>query len=321
MATTVSPAAIAGSQRGKSTLARREATLFWVCVAPWVLGLILWTIGPMLYSLYLSFTDWNILTAPTWVGLRNYIRIFTQDPDFFQSLKVTAVYSVFSVPLRLGTALFLAILLNEATRGVGIFRTAFYIPAIVSSVAAAVLWTWILNPRFGPVNGFLGLLGIEGPGWFSDPQYALWGLVIMSAWGVGGEMLIFLAGLKGIPNHLFEAAEIDGADRLNRFLHITIPMLSPTIFFNLVMSIIGALQTFDSAYVISTARAGTIGGPVKSTLFYMLNVYDIAFAKQRMGYAASLAWILFLIILVITLLVVRSSTVWVFSEAERERRR
>lgn len=302
----------------KNTLARREAILFWVCVAPWVIGFILFTLGPMLYSLYISFTDWNIVNAPTWVGLQNYIRIFTQDPDFIQSLKVTSLYAIFSIPLSLITALFLAVLLNEATNGVSFFRTTFYLPTIVSAVAAAVLWQWILNPRFGPVNGLLRVFGIEGPGWFSDPKYALWGLIIMSTWSVGGQMLIFLAGLKGIPKILYEAAEIDGAGRPARFWKITLPMLSPTIFFNLVMAVIGAFQTFDSAYVISTARAGVIGGPLKSTLFYMLNLYDLAFAKQRMGYATALAWILFLIILSLTLLVLRSSALWVYSESERK---
>jgi multiple sugar transport system permease protein len=305
-------------QPKKSSLARREAILFWACVAPWVIGFILFTLGPMLYSLYISFTQWNIVHPPTLVGFQNYIRIFTQDTDFYQSLKVTLTYALFSIPLSLITALFLAILLNEATNGVSFFRTAFYIPTIVSSVAAAVLWVWILNPRFGPVNGFLGLFGIKGPGWFSDPKYALWGLIIMSSWSVGGQMLIFLAGLKGIPKILYEAAEIDGANRPARFWKITLPMLSPTIFFNFVMAVIGAFQTFDSAYVISTARAGTIGGPLKSTLFYMLNIYDLAFAKQRMGYATALAWILFLIIFVLTMITLRSSALWVYSETGKK---
>jgi len=315
---TVTSQTVAAKPKSRGSLARREAILFWVCVAPWVIGFILFTLGPMLYSLYISFTDWNILTAPEWVGFQNYVRIFTQDPDFVQSLKVTGTYAIFSIPLSLITALFLAILLNEATKGVSVFRTTFYLPTIVSAVAAAVLWQWIFNPRFGPINGLLGLFGIQGPGWFSDPKFALWGLIIMSSWSVGGQMLIFLAGLKGIPRILYEAAEIDGAGRPARFWKITLPMLSPTIFFNLVLAVIGAFQTFDTAYVISTARAGTIGGPVKSTLFYMLNLYDLAFAKQRMGYATALAWILFLIIFVLTMITLRSSALWVYNEAERK---
>jgi multiple sugar transport system permease protein len=304
--------------RRKATLARREAILFWICVAPWVIGFILFTLGPMLYSLYISFTDWNVLTPPHWVGLQNYIKIFTSDPDFIQSLKVTIPYAAFSIPISMITALFLAILLNEATYGIGFFRTSFYIPTIVSSVAAAVLWTWILNPRFGPINGALSVFGIKGPGWFSDPKYVLWGLIIMSSWSVGGQMLIFLAGLKGIPQQLYEAAQLDGAGRVARFWNVTIPMLSPTIFFNLVMAVIGAFQTFDTAFVISTARAGTLGGPLKSTLFYMINLYSVAFGQQRMGYGTALAWILFLIIFVLTMITLRTSALWVYSEAERK---
>jgi len=180
------------------------------------------------------------------------------------------------------------------------------------------LWTWLLNPVYGPIDGFLNLFGIQGPQWFTDPKYALWGLIMMAPWGAGGEMLIFLAGLKGIDKNLYEVAQIDGANRLTRFFRITIPMLSPTIFFNLVMVIIGALQSFDTAYVISTARAGTLGGPADSTLFYMIYVYNRAFAGFKMGYASALGWILFAIIMVITLLVLRSSTFWVYYEAERK---
>lgn len=307
-------------QRRRGSQARREAITFYLCVAPWVIGFLLFTVGPMVASFFISFTNWDLLTPlreADWMGSRNYARIFTNDADFRQALKVTTTYAIFSIPLRLTIALFLAILLNEATQAVGIFRTAFYLPALVASVAAAVLWQWILNPVYGPLNGALRLFGIEGPRWFSDPKYALWGLIIMSAWGVGGEMLIFLAGLKGIPQHLYEAAEIDGAGLLTRFFRITLPMLSPSIFFNLVMSMTGTFQTFDAAYVISTARAGNLGGPLKSTLFYMLYLYNQAFAQYKMGYATALAWILFAIILVLTLFVLRSSALWVYYEAER----
>lgn len=300
------------------TMARKEATLFWICVAPWIIGFLLFDVGPMIYSLFLSFTRWTILTPPVWIGLQNYKDILTSDPEFIQSLKVTLQFALFSIPIRLATALFLAVLLNEATNAVGFFRTSFYIPAIVSSVAAAVLWTFIFNPRFGPVNGLLGLFGLAKPSWFQDPRYALWGLIIMSVWGVGGEMLIFLAALKGIPHHLYEAAELDGANRPARFWNITIPSISSALFFNFVMSVIGAFQTFDSAYVISTARAGTLGGPLKSTLFYMLHLYDMAFQKQQMGYASALGWILVIIIFILTMITLRSSSLWVFYESERK---
>ncbi|MCE7985072.1 MAG: sugar ABC transporter permease [Caldilinea sp. CFX5] len=314
-------AAITRPGRTVSRKASHEARVFWLCVAPWVIGFILFTLGPMLYSLYISFTKWGMLQPPQWIGLDNYVRAFSADPDFYHSLRITFFYTIFSIPLKLITALFLAILLNEATHGVGFFRTAFYMPAVVASVAAAVLWSWILNPRFGPVNGFLGLFGIEGPNWFGDPDYALWGLIMMSTWNVGGEMLIFLAGLKGIPKALYEASELDGANRLVRFFRITLPMLSTTIFFNFVMSVIGSFQAFDSAYVISGARAGTLGGPDQSTLLYMLLVYTNAFQNfNGMGYATALAWILFVIILILTLIILRSSDLWVYNEGERNKR-
>ena len=298
--------------------ARREAAIFYLTTSPWVIGFLLFTVIPMGMSLYLSFTSWKVLSPPQWIGLQNYITMFTNDPDFYQSLKVTVLYAITSVPLQMLVALFLAILLNEATHAVGFFRTAFYIPSIVASVASAVLWTWIFNPRFGPINGLLRSLGMGTPQWFNDPNYALAALVIMSTWGVGGQMLIFLAGLKGLPKSLYEAAEVDGAGRLTRFLRITLPMLSPTIFFNLIMSMIGAFQTFDSAFVISTAHAGQIGAPLKSTLFYLLHLYQEGFTYINMGYASALAWVLFVVILCVTLVVNRTSQRWVFYSGEND---
>lgn len=298
--------------------ARREAIIFYLTTSPWIIGFLLFTVIPMGMSLYLSFTSWKVLSPPVWIGVQNYVTMFTNDPDFYQSLKVTVLFAVTSVPLQMLVALSLAILLNEATRAVGFFRTAFYIPSIVASVASAVLWTWIFNPRFGPINGLLRTLGMGTPQWLNDPNYALAALVIMSTWGVGGQMLIFLAGLKGMPKSLYEAAEVDGAGRLTRFLRITLPMLSPTIFFNLVMSLIGAFQTFDSAFVISTARAGQIGAPLKSTLFYLLHLYQEGFTYLNMGYASALAWVLFVVILCVTLVVNRTSKRWVFYSGEND---
>ena len=314
----MSTAAISLPKKGPSKRARHETLVFYICIAPFILGVLFFDFIPMAASFVHSFTDWDILTAPNWIGLKNYITAFTIDPNFPVILKVTFSYALISVPLRLLTALFLAVLLNEATRGVGFFRTVFYLPTIISSVAAAVLWQWILNPSFGPINGLLKLFGVQGPNWLADPNTALWSLIIMSSWGVGGEMLIFLAGLKGIDKQLYESAELDGAGRIQRFFSITLPMLSPTMFFNLVMAVIGSLQTFDTAYVISTAHAGTAGGPMKSTLFYMIYLYNRAFSGH-MGYASALAWILFAIIMVLTLLVLRSSDLWVFYEGERKR--
>ncbi|MBI1257824.1 MAG: ABC transporter permease subunit [Chloroflexi bacterium] len=296
--------------------AKREALIFYLTVSPWIIGFVLFTVVPMAISLYLSFTQWNVVKSPVFIGLDNFVYMFTKDPDFYQSLKVTLIYTLTSVPLQIVVALGLAILLNEATRAVGFFRTAFYIPSIVASVASAVLWQWIFNPRFGPVNGLLRALGMYPPNWFNDPRYALPALVIMSAWGVGGQMLIFLAGLKGIPQSLYEAAEVDGAGRFVRFFRITLPMLSPTLFFNLIMAMIGAFQTFDSAYVISTARSGQIGAPLNSTLFYLLHLYQEGFTFLNMGYASALAWMLFIIILAVTFVINRWSKSWVFYSGE-----
>lgn len=307
----VVPPSVAPERRPWLTPRRREAMTFYLLVSPWVIGFLAFTLFPLVLSFFISLTQWNMLSPPVWIGLDNYARMFSDD-NFYQSLRVTITYSIASVPLRLTVALVLAILLSEATRMVGFFRTSFYIPSVVASVAAAVLWQWILNPRFGPLNAFLGLFGIAGPRWFSDPNWALWGLVLMSAWGIGGEMLIFLAGLKSIPRSLYEAAIVDGARGMQCFWKITIPLLTPTIFFNLVMSIIGALQTFDAAFVISTARAGDIGSPLRSTLFYMLNVYKEAFTNLNLGYATALAWTLFVLIVIVTYFVNRTSKRWVF---------
>jgi multiple sugar transport system permease protein len=320
MAATVAPRNIPRRKWGWGRLSpreRQEARTFYLVISPWLIGLILFTAVPLLASLYLSFTEWNAHNPPEWIGLENY-QDMIRDPDFWQSLKVTTVYTIFSVPLRLSVALGLALLLNRATRAVGFFRTSFYLPAVVASVAAALIWRWMFNPRFGPINGFLqSVFGVSGPGWFTDPDWALTAFIIMSIWNVGGEMLIFLAGLKGIPGSLYEAAEVDGANTVQKFFNITIPMLSSTIFFNLVLSVIGSFQTFDSAFVISTAQAGQLGSPAKSTLFYVLNIYREGFTDLNFGYATALAWVLLVILFVITYWINRSSESWVYSEADR----
>ncbi len=295
-----------------SAARRREAISFYLFTSPWIIGFLAFTVLPMGISLYLSFTQWNVLQSPKWIGLDNYLTMFTKDADFYQSLKVTVLYAVVSVPLGMSVALAFAVLLDQATRAVSFFRTSFYIPSLVASVASAVLWQWIFNVRFGPINGLLAVFGIDGPNWFGDSRFALIALIIMSVWGVGGQMLIFLAGLKGISRTFYEAAEVDGATRFGRFRRITLPMLSPTIFFNLLLSMIGAFQTFDAAFVISTAHSGQIGSPAKSTLFYLLHLYDEGFSQLNMGYASALAWFLFVIILSVTWVINRSSKRWVF---------
>jgi multiple sugar transport system permease protein len=266
----------------------------------------------MIYSLYLSFTRWDLFTDPVWIRLENYQTLFTQDPDFWQALRVTAIYTFVHVPLSLLGALAIALLMNSAVRGITVFRTIFYLPSVLPAIAVSVLWIWVFNPEFGILNALLRVFGIEGPKWLADPQWALWALIFMSLWSLGGGMIIYLAGLKGIPRALYEAAELDGAGPVQRLWHITIPQITPAIFFNLVMGIIGSLQVFTQAYAM------TSGGPQKSTLFYMYYLFDMAFIKFRMGYASALAWVLFIIILVFTLLVLRSSNLWVYYESERK---
>ena len=294
---------------GGSRLARREAITFYILISPWFLGFLVFLAYPMLRSLYLSFTSYNLLSAPEWVGLRNFDRIFS-DAKFWQSLKVTLIYALGSVPGGTIIALALAMVLAQKLRGVNLLRTMFFIPSILGSVAVAVLWWFIFRPEGGLLNLALGIFGIQGPDWLLSEQWALPAMIIMSWWSVGGQIVIYLAGLKGIPVNLYESAEIDGANEWHKFRFVTLPMLSPTIFFNVVLAIIGALQVFEAGFIL------TRGGPNDATLFYMINLYDRAFQMAQMGYASALAWILFLIIMAITLLVVRSSTAWVYYESE-----
>jgi multiple sugar transport system permease protein len=298
------------SQRKWMNRTRREAIDSYVFMSPAIVGLIVFMLGPIVASAYFSFTDYDILGSPVWIGLGNYIKLF-HDPLFWQSLKVTLVYSVVSVPAGLILSLFLAILLNRNIRGIFIFRTIFYLPSVMSGVAVALLWKWIFNPDFGLINWALGLIGVHGPKWFIDEQWALPPIIIMGLWNVGGSMLIYLAGLQGIPTDLYEASEIDGANKRKQFFHITIPMLSPVIFFNLITGIISALQVFTEGFIM------TAGGPNNATLFSVLYLYRNAFSYLQMGYASALAWVLFIIILSFTLIVFKSSPMWVFYEGNR----
>jgi multiple sugar transport system permease protein len=292
-------------------LARREALTFYLLISPWLVGLLLFVLGPMVASLVFSFTKWDLLSPAQFVGLDNYEKLFSRDPLFWQSLKVTVLYTVAYVPLELAGGLVLALLMNQPLRGIGLFRTIYYLPSVLPGVAFVVLWMWILHPDVGLINTLLSYVGIEGPRWLVDPDWALPALLMMSLWGLGRSMVIYLASLQGIPQQLYEAASIDGAGRWQSFWRITLPMLTPTIFFNLVLSIISTFQTFTSAFV------ATNGGPLDSTLFYVLYIFRQAFEYFNMGYASALAWVLFVIILVLTLLVVRTSDRWVYYEGER----
>jgi multiple sugar transport system permease protein len=294
-----------------SRMARREALLFYLCISPWLLGFLLFTLGPVLASLAISFTRWDLLSPATPVGLRNYGRML-DDPLFWQSLNVTLRFTLLYVPTELVGGLLLALLMNQAgVRGIRGVRTIYYLPSVISGVAFVVVWMWLFHPEAGLINATLALFGVTGPRWLADPRTALYALWMMSLWGLGRTALIFLAGLKGVPKELYEAAAMDGAGRVQAFFAVTLPMLTPTIFFNLVLSIIATFQTFTSAFV------ATNGGPLDSTLFYVLYLYRMAFQNFAMGYAAALAWILFLIILGLTLLVVRSGQWWVYYEGEQ----
>jgi multiple sugar transport system permease protein len=298
------------SRKRPAGYARRETVTFYFLIAPWLLGLLLFVVGPMLASLGISFTRWDLLSPAKFVALDNYQKMFTRDPLFWQSLKVTAIYTGVYVPVELAGGLILAMLMNQKIRGVSVFRTVYYLPSVLPAIAFIVVWMWILHPDVGLVNTLLSYVGIDGPRWLADPRWSLPALLMMSLWGLGRTMVIYLASLQGIPKHLYEAASIDGAGGWQSFRKITLPLLTPTIFFNLVLSIISTFQTFTSAFV------ATNGGPLNSTLFYVLYLYRQAFQYFNMGYASALAWVLFLIILALTLLIVRSSDRWVYYEGE-----
>jgi multiple sugar transport system permease protein len=287
----------------------REGYLF---VSPWLIGFLTFTAGAMLYSVWMSLQRWNILTPPEFVGASNFRRAFFHDPLFWKVLANTAYYSAVSVPLRLLIALSLAVLLNQQVRGLALFRTIFYLPSVVTGVATAMLWMLLLNPDVGGVNYVLRRMGVaHPPGWFTDESWAMPGMILMSLWSVGTMMLTFLAGLQSVPEELQDAAHVDGATAWHRFRHVTLPLLTPTMFFNLVISVIGSFQVFTQSYII------TDGGPANATLTYALYLFRNAFQYFKMGYASALAWILFFIILLLTLLIFRSSAIWVHYESER----
>ncbi|WP_128255716.1 carbohydrate ABC transporter permease [Falsirhodobacter deserti] len=276
-------------------------------LAPWLLGFFLLTLGPALASLYLSFTDFDLLTTPEFIGAQNYVRMVTQDPKFAASMKVTLLYVLLSVPLKLAFALAVAMLLNRGMQGLPVYRAIFYLPSLLgTSVAIAVLWRQLFASD-GLVNSLLAQIGIEGPSWISNPNYSLYTLVVLSVWQFGSPMIIFLAGLRQIPTDMYEAASLDGASPTRQFLRITLPLLSPVVFFNLVIQTIEAFKAFTPAFIIS----GGSGGPINSTLFYTLYLYQEAFGYFRMGYASALAWVLVIIIAIFTAISFLSTKYWV----------
>jgi multiple sugar transport system permease protein len=295
----------------KSALSRKEAIFGYLMASPWILGFFFFVFGPLVVSFFMAFTNYR-LADWQWVGFTNYTKLLGDDRLFFKALYNTIYYSVFAVPLGVLLALGVAILLNMPLPGMRVYRTLYYIPRVTPVVASSLLWLYLLHPASGPINVLLRSVGLPAPMWLSSPQTAKDALIVMSLWGVGGTAIIFLAALQGVPAQLYEAAEMDGANNVKRFWYITLPMISPTILFNLVVGIIGALQTFTQPFIM------TDGGPIDSTLFYVLYLYRTGFRYLEMGYASAMAWVLFVIILILTLMVFRSSPLWVYYEGKRE---
>jgi pectin-derived oligosaccharide transport system permease protein len=280
----------------------------YVFLTPWLLGAIGLTVGPMIVSLYLSFTEYDLFTEPRWVGLDNFVHMFTEDDRYLQSVKVTLIYVLVAVPLKMIVSLFVAMALNTRVASNGFYRAAFYAPSLLgASVAAALVWRAMFTEG-GSVNELLDSIGWETPSWVDDPGYTIWSIILLAVWQFGAPMVIFLAGLKQIPRELYEAAEVDGASPARKFWHITLPMLSPVIFFNLVLEAIHAFQVFTPAFVIGGGR----GGPADSALVYTLYLYQAGFEDFEMGYASAMAWVLLVVIAIVTAVIFRSAKLWVF---------
>jgi multiple sugar transport system permease protein len=297
--------------RHRAGAARSETLWGFVFASPWLLGLLVLTAGPIVASIVYSFSRYDVLHPPQFIGLQNYRRLLTDDALFWRSLANTA-FMMIGVPLGLAAGLAIALLLNREVRGMRVYRTVFYLPAIVPVVASSLLWLWVLNPEIGLINSLLRVLGVsDPPGWLNSPSWVLGSktaIIVMGLWGAGSSMIIWLAGLKGITRHLYEAAEIDGAGPWGQFRNVTLPMLSPYLFFNLIMGVIGTMQIFSQAYIM------TQGGPDDSTLFYAYHLFNSAFRYFQMGYASAMAWILFLIVLALTLLQMWLGKRWVHYE-------
>lgn len=281
-------------------------------ITPWLITFLWFTLGPFIASIFLSFTNYRFIGLPTWIGLDNYVRLFTDDPKFIRSIINTLYYTAVHVPGIMVMAFFVAILLNQKVKGQPIYRTAFYLPSVTAGVATAYLWILLLQPN-GLVNQFLGLVGIDGPNWLTSSTWAMPALILMSFWGLGTTMIIYLAALQGIPQHLYEAASVDGAGVIRKMWHVTVPMMTPAIFLTAVLQIIGSWQVFTQALIV------TNGGPRDSTLFILLHLYRTGFEYFQMGYASAIAWVLFVIILIFTIIQFGIARRWVYYEGATER--
>ncbi|RZT28710.1 carbohydrate ABC transporter membrane protein 1 (CUT1 family) [Kribbella sp. VKM Ac-2569] len=292
-----------------SKLRRREALWFYLFASPWIIGFVVFLLGPMIASIYISLTDWDSFTPPKFVGLENYTRLLTEDPVFWKALWNTFFYAAISVPLGLGIGLWLANLLNKQVRLRKVFRTLIYLPTLVPLVATAMIFKMVLAPS-GPLNDVLGVFSIPGPSWLLESIWVKPALILLSVWGAGGATVLLLAAMKGIPRELYEAAEVDGAGPFRQFWSITFPQLTPIIFFNLIMGLIGAFQVFSQVYIL------TKGGPDNASQMMVPLLFNEAFSFYHMGYASALSWLLFAVILVFTLLAFRTARRWVFYETE-----
>ncbi len=307
---TVVTSGVRSSVQMRKAISRRNARVGFLFALPFLFGFATLQVYPLVASLYYSFTQFNVFQSPIWIGADNYIQLF-QDPLFWTSLRNTLFMVIVGVPVQLVVALLAALLLNSKVRGIAVFRTLVYLPTVTPVVASSLLWLWLLNPVYGPVNWvFVHVFRVAGPGWFATAAWAKPAMIFMGLWGIGTAMVVFLAALQGVPEQLYEAARIDGANGWQRALRVTLPLISPASFFLLVTHVIDALQIFATAYVIGNGG----GGPQNALLFYALYLYQNAFNFLKMGYASAMAWLLFLVILILTLLIFRSSRRWVYYE-------
>lgn len=287
---------------------QKESIVAYVMLSPWIIGFLVFIAVPMFASLYLSFTSWDLFTPPRFIGFENYSELILDDRLFVKSIQVTLIYSVFSVPLQIAFGLGLAQLLNQKINALGMFRSIYYLPSVLSGVSIAIMFRWIFGTQYGLLNAGLGLLGIEPISWLGDPSIVMVSFIIMSSWGSGANMLIYLGALQNVPTELYEAAEVDGAGSFIKFFRITVPMITPVIFFTMINGIIAALQEFQTPFIL------TEGGPNNASLFMVLYLYRNAFQWFQMGYASAIAWLLFIFVLILSLLIVKSSSAWVHYE-------
>jgi len=290
-------------------MARKEEIAFYLFISPWIIGFLLFDAGAIFASFAISFTNWSALSTPSFTGVENYTKLIN-DSLFYKAMGNSLYYGLGSVGLGTIVSFLLALLLNQDVKGMALFRTIFYLPSVVSGIAVAILWIMILHQDFGLINSFLAFFGIKGPGWLVQPEWAMPSLILMSLWSAGGAMVIYLAGLQSVPTHLYEAAEIDGADTFQKFWNVTVPMMSPVILYNLIVGFIASIQGFVLVYIM------TNGGPANATLVYGLYIYRTAFINFQMGYASALAWVLLVVIIIITVIQFTVARYWVYYEGD-----